>query len=40
MPKFPDFGFTESDPQSSEPVDFRPPPPSQAAQDHSSSEKD
>lgn len=36
MPKFPDFGFTESDPQPAEPVDLRPPVPSEAAQQHSS----
>lgn len=40
MAKFPDFGYTESDPQPSDnQVDFRPPPPSQAAQDHSSENK-
>lgn len=36
MAKFPDFGFTESDPRPDQAVDLRPPVPSEAAQQHSS----
>lgn len=34
MERWPDLGFAPSDPKP--PIDFRPDPPSQAAQDHSS----
>jgi hypothetical protein len=37
MVRWPDFGYADSDPRpENAPIDLRPDPPSQAAQDHSS----